>query len=866
MALEQRETIIPLNVEEELKDSYLDYSMSVIVSRALPDVRDGLKPVHRRILYGMDELGLQPNKTYKKSARIVGDVMGKYHPHGDAAIYDTLVRMVQPFSLRYPLINGQGNFGSVDGDSAAAMRYTEAKMLPISMEMLDDIDKDTVDFVPNYDETLEMPSVLPAKIPNLLINGSSGIAVGMATNIPPHNLREVVDGTIALIRNPDLPISLPGSMVDTYESEAGEEYESSGVKPLESQLEGGEPRCLLDIIKAPDFPTAGIIFGMEGVREAFNTGRGRVIVRARANIEMVKSGRDRIIVSELPYTVNKTRLIEKIADLVSHKKIQIIADLRDESDRDGMRLVIEMKKDAVPEVLLNQLYRFTQMQITFGVILLALVDGIPRVLNLKQCLQYFIEHRHNIVLRRTKFELKKTLEREHIVQGLVIAVDNIDEVVTIIRSAPNVQAAREGLMERFELTEIQAKAILDMRLSRLTGLERQKLHDELRALIELIVELKEILASRDKRMEIVVGELKEIRDKYGDERRTEIIEDYSDFRLEDMIAEEDMVITISHTGYIKRFPVSGFKRQGRGGKGHRGADSKEEDFIRYLFVASTHNYILFFTNRGHCYWLKVHEIPQMGRAAKGKAIVNLIELGKDEKIAAFVNVEGFTPDKYIVFCTKKGLVKRTGLMAYSNPRRDGIRAISLNEGDELIEVKITDENQDIILGTREGKAIRFPGKNVRAMGRVAAGVKGITLEGDNEVVGMVVVKREGTLLVLSTKGYGKRSTISDYRVQYRGGKGIITLKTAKRIGQMIAIMEVIDEDDLMIITAKGLVIRQNVGKIRIIGRNTQGVRLIRINEDDWITDIARVVKNGEEIGNGQDDPSWDENETGNLFG
>ena len=836
MAIENRETTIPLNIEEELKDSYLDYSMSVIVARALPDVRDGFKPVHRRILFGMDELGLNPGKPYKKSARIVGDVMGKYHPHGDAAIYDTLVRMVQDFSLRYPLVDGQGNFGSVDGDNAAAMRYTEARLMPIAIEMLEDIDKDTVDYVPNYDDSLHLPSVLPAKIPNLLINGASGIAVGMATNIPPHNLKEVIQGAVALIENPDLPIYIPrrGEIVD----DEGEAIESETAEP--------SVPCLCDYITAPDFPTAGIIYGTEGVYEAYTTGKGRVIIRARANIEILKGGRERIVVTELPYMVNKARLIEKIADLASDKRIEGISDVRDESDRDGMRLVIELKRDAQPEIILNQLFKLTPMQNTFGVNLLALVDGVPKVLNLKQALLYFIQHRHKIVERRTRFELKKAEERKHIVEGLAIAVDNIDEVVAIIRSSETVKIAQERLMEAFTLSEIQAKAILDMRLARLTNLERQKLHDELRVLRELIVELKAILESRDKRMAIVKDELLEMAEKYGDERRTEIVQDYNELTLEDMIAEEEMVITISHSGYIKRFPVSGFRRQGRGGKGSRGADSKEEDFIQYLFIASTHNYILFFTNKGRCQWLKVHAIPQMGRAAKGKAIVNLIELQKGEKIAAFVNVEKFVPDKYIIFATKNGLVKKTDLMAYSNPRRNGIIALNLDEVDELIEAKITDGSQDIVLGTSSGKAIRFPEAKVRSMGRVARGVKGVKLAKGDKLVGMVAVRREGTLLVVSEKGYGKRSEIADYRVTNRGGVGIITLNITPKVGRMIALMEVVDDDDLMIITGKGIVIRLKVKLIRTIGRRTQGVRLIRIGEDDWITDVARVISNGDD--------------------
>ena len=843
MAIENRETIIPLNIEEELKDSYLDYSMSVIVARALPDVRDGFKPVHRRILFGMQELGVTPGKPYKKSARIVGDVMGKYHPHGDAAIYDTMVRMAQDFSMRYPLVDGQGNFGSVDGDSAAAMRYTEARLHKIAGEMLEDIDKDTVKYVPNYDESLQLPEVLPAKIPNLLVNGSSGIAVGMATNIPPHNLREVINGAIALIENPNLPIHVPRNI--TIDEDTGEEMEV-----FDENVEPREPECLTDFITAPDFPTGGIIFGMQGVYDAYKTGRGRVVVRAKANVELTKGNRQRIVVTELPYMVNKVRLIEKIVSLVGEKKLEGISDIRDESDRDGMRLVIELKRDAASDIVLNQLFSLTQLQNTFGVINLALVDGIPKVLTLKEMLSHFIKHRHQIVERRTRFELRQAEERAHIVEGLVIAVDNIDEVIEIIKKSANAHAAQESLMERFSLSEVQAKAILDMRLARLTGLERQKLHDELRALKELIVELKEILANKNLRMKIVKDELIEIRETYGDARRTQIIHNYNEFTIEDMIAEEDMVITISHTGYIKRFPVSGFRRQGRGGKGARGADSKEEDFIQHLFVASTHNYILFFTNKGRVYWLKVHEIPQMGRASKGKAIVNLIQLQKDEQLAAFVNVEKFIEGEYIIFATKRGIVKKTKLMSYSNPRRDGIIAINLRDDDELIEARITDGTQDIILGTMEGKSIRFPETDVRPMGRAASGVKGISISGKNEVVGMVVVKREGTLLVVSEKGYGKRSEIGDYRTQKRGGMGIITLKTTIRVGRMIALMEVVDEDDLMIITAKGIVIRQSVKNIQTYGRNTQGVRLIRISDDDRISDVARVIKTDVENGNG----------------
>ncbi len=820
------ERITPVNIEEELRESYLDYSMSVIVSRALPDVRDGLKPVHRRVLYGMFELGLHPGRPTKKSARIVGDVMGKYHPHGDAAIYDTLVRMAQDFSLRYPLVDGQGNFGSVDGDGAAAMRYTEARLLPLAAEMLADIDKETVDFVPNYDESLMMPSVLPAKVPNLLINGSSGIAVGMATNIPPHNLGEVIEG------------------LNYFLDRFGEAFDNRNLLKDENVV---AEICedLKEIIPAPDFPTGGIIYGIAGVREAYRTGRGRVVIRARATVETGKH-RDRIVITEIPYQVNKTKLIEKIAELVNDKKLEGIADIRDESDREGMRLVIELKRDAVPAVVLNNLYAHTQLQTTFGVNTLALVDGVPRTLNLPQMLQEYLRHRHEIVVRRATFELKKARERLHILEGLKIAVDNIDRVVQIIRSSKSVDLARQALMAEFGLSEEQAKAILDMRLARLTGLERQKLIDEIKALKELVVELQELLDSKARRIALIKEELAEVAENYADERRTEIVTDYREFSIEDMIAEEEMMITISHQGYIKRFPVSGLRRQGRGGKGYTGAKTKEEDWIEHLFVASTHNYLLFFTNRGRCYWLKVHEIPQMARGAKGRPMVNLINVEKDEEIRAVVSVADFPEDRYVIMATRRGQVKKTALSKYGHPRKIGIIAIDIREGDELIEARVTDGKNDIILGTRKGKAIRFPEEKVRPMGRTAAGVRGISLSENDYVVGMVVVKREGTLLVVSERGYGKRSSIQDYRVTNRGGKGIITLRVTERIGEMIAIMEVVDQDDLMIVTANGIVIRQPVEKIRTIGRATQGVRLIRVDENDKIADIAKVVRGAEE--------------------
>jgi len=807
----QGERITPINIEEEMKDSYLNYSMSVIVARALPDVRDGLKPVHRRILYGMQELGLGPTRAHKKSARLVGDVMGKYHPHGDLAIYDTVVRMAQDFSLRYPLVDGHGNFGSIDGDGAAAMRYTEVRLTRVAEEMLADIDKETVDFVPNYDETLKVPSVLPAKLPNLLVNGSSGIAVGMATNIPPQNLREIVTACCQVIDNPAITVDE-----------------------------------LMQVVLAPDFPTGGMIYGMNGVRDAYRTGRGRIVIRAKVNTETVKAGRDRLVVTEIPFQVNKSRLIEKIAELVNDKLIEGIADIRDESDRDGMRLVIELKRDAPADVVLNQLFKHTPLQSTFGVIMLALVDGVPKVLTLKEMLEHFVHHRHEVVVRRTQFELKEAKAREHILEGLQIAIDNIDEVIEIIRAAQSPEVARLELMSAFGLSEKQAQAILDMRLQRLTGLERQKLADELRALKELIVELSHLLEDRQARMNLIKEELIELAEKYGDNRRTEVVEDGEELSLEDMIAEEDMVITISHAGYIKRFPVSGFRRQLRGGRGSTGAATKEEDAVQHLFIASTHNYLLFFSDKGRCYWLKVFKAPQMGRAAKGKAIINLIDIEPGEMIRAIVNVSEFRDDQYIIMATRNGTVKKTSLSAYSNPRRMGIIAINILEGDELIGAAVTDGTNDVVLGTSGGKAVRFHESDVRAMGRGTTGVRGVRVRDGAYVVGMVVVKRGGTLLVATEKGYGKRSNIEDYRVTKRGAQGVLTVRTNDKTGRMIAIMEVVDQDDLMIITANGVVIRQGVELIRTIGRATQGVRLIRLDEGDSIADITKVVREEKE--------------------
>ncbi len=803
----KRDRVIPVYIEEEMKNSYIDYSMSVIVSRALPDVRDGLKPVHRRILYGMYELGLFSNRPYRKSARIVGDVLGKYHPHGDSAVYDAMVRMVQDFSLRYPLVDGQGNFGSIDGDAAAAMRYTEARLTSVAEEMIQDIEKNTVDFVPNFDESLQEPTVLPSIFPNLLVNGASGIAVGMATNIPPHNLREVIDGLVALIENPEL-----------------------GVDSLNR------------IILGPDFPTGGIIYGDAGIREAYATGRGKLTVRARATIETGRGGREAIIITELPYQVNKANLITSIAQLVKEKKIEGISDLRDESDRDGMRIVLELKRDAQAHVVMNQLYVHTQMQTTIGVILLALVDGRPRILTLKEILQKFIDHRHEVILRRTKFDLEKAEKRAHILEGLKIALDHIDEIIQLIKKSRNPETAKNGLMKRFGLSEIQAKAILDMKLQRLTGLERKKIEEEYLKVIKEIERLRLILQSKPKRMNLIKEELLRVKEKYGDDRRTEIVSRTEEFSIEDMIAEEDMVITISHSGYIKRFPVSGYRRQNRGGKGVIGADTSREDSVEHLFIASTHQYILFFTDLGRCYWLKVHEIPQVGRGSRGRAIVNLISVKKGEKVTAVVPVKSFDEEKFLFMATRKGMVKKTNLSAFGNPRKVGINGISLRPEDKLIGVKLTDGNQDVILGTKEGKAIRFHESDVRPMGRVAVGVRGISLTGEDEVVGMLVIRREGSIMVVTDKGYGKRTSFSEYRVTARGGKGIITLRTGPKVGKLIAIMEVLDSDDLLLITAKGLIIRQKIRDIKVIGRATQGVRLVRLGEGDHVADVARVVR------------------------
>ncbi len=806
-----RERILPRLIEEEMQQSFINYSMSVIVSRALPDVRDGLKPVHRRILYAMNELGLVPGRAYKKSATVVGDVLGKYHPHGDTSVYDAMVRMVQDFSLRYPLVDGQGNFGSVDGDPAAAYRYTEARLTPVAMTMLEDIDKNTVNLQPNFDDRLREPTVLPSKIPNLLVNGSSGIAVGMATNIPPHNLREVAKAVEML--------------VDDSEATLGE---------------------LRKAIKGPDFPTAGYIFGREGIKEAYESGRGRIVMRARAQIEeRESSGKAQIVITELPYQVNKENLVRSIAELATEKKVEGITDIRDESDKDGMRVVIELKRDCIPNVVLNQLYKHTAMQSTFGVIMLALVNGQPKVMSLKELLQHFIEHRHSVIVRRTQFDLDAAEAREHVLEGLKIAVDNIDEVIKIIRKSEDTAEADAKLRKRFGLTGKQSEAILNMRLAKLTGLEIEKLEAELKEVRATIKELKGILASKSKRMTILKEEMAEAARIFGDDRRTEIVADQSDFSVEDLIAEEDMVITISHSGYIKRIPVSTYKRQRRGGRGLNGMGTKEDDWVEHLFIASTHDYLMFFSDRGQVYWLKVHEIPQGGRAARGKPVVNCIAIRPDERIAATVAVREFSENKCLIFATRQGTVKKTVLSAYGNVRSNGINAINIEKADELIDVQVCDQNSDIVLATRDGMSIRFHQSDVRDMGRVATGVKGIELEEGDELIGMVVVRRDATLLVVSEKGFGKRSELSDYRVQRRGGKGIITLKKTEKTGAMVALKEVIPDDELMMITRHGVIIRLPVDGIRVIGRNTQGVKVMNLDEGDSVVDVARVVKEDE---------------------
>ena len=802
-----RDNTLPRDIVDEMKESYLNYSMSVIVSRALPDVRDGLKPVHRRILFGMSELGSNWNRPYKKCARIVGDVLGKYHPHGDSSVYDALVRMAQSFSMRYQLVDGQGNFGSIDGDNAAAMRYTESRMTRMASEMLRDLDKDTVEWDPNFDETLKEPTVLPSTVPTLLVNGSEGIAVGMATKIPPHNLKEIINGLVALIENEDITIDE-----------------------------------IMQHIKGPDFPTAGLIMGMDGLKNAYTTGRGKIKMRARAHIETNKNGKDSIVITEVAYQTNKANLVEKIADLVRDKKIVGITDLRDESDKDGIRVVIETKRDAVPEVILNQLYKHTQLQDTFGIILLALVDGIPKIMPLKTILNHFVNFRHEIVVRRTEFDLKEADARAHILEGLKIALDNIDEIIKIIRGSKDPTQAKEGLMNGFNLSEIQSQAILDMRLQKLTGLEVDKVVAEYREVIKVIAHLRGILESRSQRMEIIKTELLEVQEQYGDERRTEIIPVDSNFTMEDMIAEEEVVLTVTHQGYIKRTALNTYRTQRRGGRGVQGAMSKDEDFVEHLFIANTHNYMLFFTDQGKCYWLKVYDIPQGGRATRGRAIVNLIGCAPGEKVEAFVSVKEFDDDHYIAMATRNGIVKKTVLSAYGNPRKGGIYAIEIRDGDKLIEARITNGEHDILLGTYEGKSIRFSENNIRASGRKTMGVKGITLSSKEDyVIGMLVIRREGTILVATEKGMGKRTDVIQYRTQTRGGKGVMTMRCTEKTGKMVNIMEVVDSDDLIVITDSGVLMRQPVAAIRTIGRVTQGVKLVKLDEGASISSITRVI-------------------------
>lgn len=819
------ENIIPINIEDEMRGAYIDYSMSVIISRALPDVRDGLKPVHRRVLYGMLELGVLHNKAHKKSARIVGEVLGKYHPHGDSSVYDTMVRMAQGWSLRYPLVDGQGNFGSVDGDSPAAMRYTEARLKRVAEEMLTDINKETVDYQPNFDDSLKEPTVLPGKLPNLLVNGTSGIAVGMATNMAPHNLTEVVDGIIAYIGNSDITI----------------------------------PE-LMQFITAPDFPTGATIYGYQGVRSAFETGRGRVVLRARASFETTKTGRERIIVTEIPYLVNKASMIEKTAALVNDKKLEGISDIRDESDRSGMRIVYDLKKDSIPNVVLNNLYKYTQLQSSFGVNNVALVKGRPYTLNLKEIIHHFVDHRHEIVVKRTEYELKEAQKRAHILEGYLIALDNLDEVIALIRSSRDPEIARNGLMEKFGLSEIQSKAILEMRLQRLTGLEREKIQKEYDEIKELIDSLNAILANKEMRMEIIKAELLEMKDRYGDERRSDIEHAADDFTAEDMIPDDEMVLTISHQGYIKRTPLIEYKTQGRGGVGSRGATTKTDDFTEHLFVATNHNYLLIFTEFGKVFWKKVWEIPEGSKISKGRAIQNLINIESDDKVRAVINVntivdEDYINNNFIMMCTKNGIIKKTSLEAYSRPRQNGINAITINEGDKLLNVSLTNGNNHIVIAKKSGRAIHFHETDVRPMGRTAAGVKGVTLEGaSDEVVGMVCIAREDSnLLVVSEKGYGKRSNIEDYRITKRGGKGVKTLNVTEKTGELVAIKEVIDTDDLMIINKSGITIRMAVEDLRVMGRATQGVRLIKLSDSDEISSVEQIerIESDEDLESGE---------------
>jgi DNA gyrase subunit A len=815
----ERERIVQVNIEEEMKSAYIDYSMSVIVSRALPDVRDGLKPVHRRVLFGMSDLGVLSNKSYKKSARIVGEVLGKYHPHGDTSVYDAMVRMAQDWSMRYPLVDGQGNFGSVDGDSPAAMRYTEARLRKIAEETLADIDKETVDFQPNFDDSLQEPSVLPTRIPNLLVNGASGIAVGMATNMAPHNLSEIIDVIIAYIDNNNITAD-----------------------------------DILKYVKGPDFPTGGIIYGEQGIRDACETGRGRIVVRAKTEIELTHSGRECIIVTEIPYMVNKAEMIRKIADLINEKKLEGISYINDESDRNGMRIVIILKKDASANVVLNHLYKYSSLQTTFNVNNIALVKGRPKTLSTKDLIYYFVRHRHDVIMRRTKFDLDQAEKRAHILEGLIIASDNIDEVIAIIKASQNPDIAREKLMERFNLSEIQSRAIVDMRLRQLTGLEQDKLRSEYKEVMDLINYLKSVLASVDLQMKIIKDELLEIKEKYGDKRRTEIIPNAEEFNPEDFYADDEMVITISHMGYIKRTPLTEFRRQNRGGTGAKGGTTRDEDFIEHLYIATMHNTMLFFTSKGKCYWLKVYNIPEGSRTSKGRAMQNLINIEGDDNVRAFINVKDLNePDyinnNYIVLCTTKGIIKKTSLEAYSRPRANGVNAITVREGDELLEARMTNGNHHIMLAVKSGRAIRFPEKSVRPMGRTASGVRGIRLANEKTdiVVGMITIEnKEKDILVVAEKGYGKRSDIDEYRITNRGGKGVKTINITEKTGSLIALKDVTDNHDLMIITQFGNILRSPVSALRVMGRATQGVRLINLKENDIIASVACVLVNEED--------------------
>lgn len=814
------EKIIPINIEDEMKTAYIDYSMSVIVSRALPDVRDGLKPVHRRVLFGMMELGVLSNRPYKKSARIVGEVLGKYHPHGDSSVYDTMVRMAQDWSLRYPLVDGQGNYGSVDGDPPAAMRYTEARLRKIAEELLADIDKDTVDFRPNFDDSLSEPTVLPSRIPNLLINGASGIAVGMATNMAPHNLSEIIDASIAYIDNKEITI------LD-----------------------------LLKLVKAPDFPTGGIIYGYEGVRQALETGRGRVVLRAKATIENYKD-RDRIIVTEIPYQINKAEMIRKTAELINDKKIEGISDIRDESDREGMRIVYELKRDAISNVVLNNLFKYTELQTSFSVNNIALVNGRPMMLNLKDQIKYYIEHRHEVLIRKTKYELAEAEKRAHILQGYLIALDHLDEVIKLIRESATPEDAKNGLMSKFGLSEIQSKAILELRLRVLTGLERDKIKEEYENLMKLIAYLKEVLEDEFLRMEIIKDDLRDIKEKYGDERKTTIEFAAGEITMEDMIAEEDVVVTISHLGYIKRTPLNEYRRQNRGGTGSKGSATRDEDFLEHLFIANTHNYLLFFTEKGQCYWLKAYEIPEGNKTSKGRAIQNLINIAPDDKVKAFVNVQNLSDENYlqnnfIIMCTKNGIIKKTSLEAYSRPRANGINAITVRDGDTLLEAKLTNGTCEIMLASKLGKVVRFNEASVRPMGRTASGVRGINLDDEgsnNEVIGMIAIEdKTNNVLVVSEKGFGKRSDLEEYRVTNRGGKGVKTINITDKTGFLVAIKHVTDENDLMIITKSGITIRLAVADLRVIGRVSQGVKLINLREEDEIGAVTKIDVDKEEV-------------------